>query len=257
MTLFEPRPASRPTADVRRSVHPSFIPQSQKHPPAFPPSVVGWHHVMGEPTRTAFDRELTELDAEIVWLASQVCEALGATAEALVASDHDLATAVVDAHPGIDAATRRCEKRAYEVLARQQPAAGDLRLLVTVVRLTHELERSAKLVKHVAAFAARPHYPLPPKVGVLLGSMAEEAHRLFQGAIEAYVARDLAQAEALDVWDDRLDDLHRRLLSELFTTSQDFATTLELALVGRFLERVADHAVIIGQRVRYLVTGEL
>lgn len=212
---------------------------------------------MGEPTRTAFDRELADLDAEVVWLSAQVCEALGATAEALVAADHDLAIGVVDAHAEIDAATRRCEARAYEVLARQQPAAGDLRFLLTVVRLTHELERSAKLVKHVAAYAARPHTPLPPRVGGLLGRMAEEAHRLFQGAIEAYVARDVDQAEALDVWDDRLDDLHRRLLAELFSSSQGLATTLDLALVGRYLERVADHAVLIGERVRYLVTGAL
>lgn len=212
---------------------------------------------MSEPTRTAFDRELGELDDEVVWLAAQVCEALGASAEALVATDRDVAMHVIDGHAEIDAATRRCESRAYEVLARQQPAAGDLRFLLTVVRLTHELERSAKLVKHIAAFAARPHTPLPPKVGGLLGRMAEESHRLFQGAIEAYVARDIAQAEALDVWDDRLDDLHRRLLAELFTAPQGLATTLELALVGRYLERVADHAVLIGERVRYLVTGEL
>lgn len=212
---------------------------------------------MAEPTRTAFDRELAELDADVVWLASEVCEALGATAEALASSDNGIAAGVVAGHPMIDAATRRCEARAYEVLARQQPAAGDLRFLVTAVRLTHELERSAKLVKHVAAFAAMPHTPPAPKVGSLLGRMAEEAHRLFQGAIEAYVERDLAQAEALDVWDDRLDELHRRLLTELFTAPQSLAITLDLALVGRYLERVADHAVLIGERVRYLVTGEL
>lgn len=212
---------------------------------------------MTQPTRTAFDRELSDLDEEVVWLAAQVAEALGATAEALAALDHDVAARVVAGNAAIDTATRACEARAYEVLARQQPTAGDLRLLVTAVRLTHELERSAKLVKHVAAFAASPHGPLPPRIGRLLGRMAEEAHRLFQGAIDAYVGRDVAQAEALDVWDDRLDELHRQLLSELFGAHQGLATTLELALVGRYLERVADHAVIIGERVRYLVNGEL
>lgn len=212
---------------------------------------------MGEPTRTAFDRELTELDAEVVWLAAQVCEALGATAEALGTADHDLATGVVAGHAAIDAGARRCEAHAFEVLARQQPTAGDLRLLVTVVRFTHELERSAKLVKHVASFVARPRTPLPPKVSTLLGRMAGEAHLLFQGAIEAYVTRDIARAEALDVWDDRLDDLHRHLLAELFTAPPALAVTIELVLVGRYLERVADHAVLIGERVRYLVTGEL
>lgn len=212
---------------------------------------------MGEPTRTAFDRELTELDSKVVWLASQVCEALGATAEALCSAEHAVAAQVLADHAAIDAGTRRCEAHAFEVLARQQPAAGDLRLLVTVVRLTHELERSAKLVKHVATFAARPHPPLPHRVAAILANMAEEAHRLFQGAIEAYVARDIAQAEALDVWDDRLDDLHRRLLAEIFAAPPELATTIELVLVGRYLERVADHAVLIGDRVRYLVTGEL
>ena len=212
---------------------------------------------MGEPTRTAFDSELAELDGMVVWLAAQVCGALGATAEALGTADHDLAAGVVAGHATLDAESRRCESRAFEVLARQQPAARDLRLLVTVVRLTHELERSAKLVRHVAAFVARPHPPLPHKVGLLLGQMADEAHRLFEGAIEAYVTRDVAQAEALDVWDDRLDDLHRRLLAELFDAPPVLATTIELVLVGRYLERVADHAVLVGERVRYLVTGEL
>ncbi|HEX2701352.1 MAG TPA: phosphate signaling complex protein PhoU [Acidimicrobiales bacterium] len=212
---------------------------------------------MGEPTRTAFDRELAELDSQVVLLAAEVCEALGATAEALSTGEHDVAADVVDRHQTLDAGTRRCESRAFEVLARQQPAAGDLRLLVTVIRLTHELERSAKLVKHVAAFAARPRSPLPVRVGALIGRMAREAHQLFQGAIEAYVSRDVAQAEALDVWDDRLDDLHRRLLGELFAEPLALATTIELVLVGRYFERVADHAVLVGERVRYLVTGEL
>lgn len=211
---------------------------------------------MTEPTRTAFDRELAELDAEVVLLAAHVSEALGAAAEALTASDRDIAAAVVASHAAIDASTRTCEMHAYEVLARQQPTASDLRFLVTAIRLSHELERSAKLVKHVAAFATRPHCPLPPVVSGLLGRMADEAHRLFQGAIQAYTARDLDQAEALDVWDDRLDELHRRLLAELFTAPQDLATTLQVALVGRYLERVADHAVTIGERLRYLVTGE-
>ena len=212
---------------------------------------------MPEPTRTAFDRELAGLDADVACLAAQVAEALAGATEAFVTGDHDLATRVVDRHADVDAELRRCESRAFEILARQQPAAGDLRFLVTVVRLTHELERSSKLVRHVAAFAAKPHAPLPSRLGGLLGRMAEEAHRLYQGAAEAYVRRDAAGAEALDLWDDRLDELHRRFLAELFRSPPDLGTTLELVLVGRYLERVADHAVTIGRRIRYLVTGEL
>ncbi|MGH9152938.1 MAG: phosphate signaling complex protein PhoU [Acidimicrobiales bacterium] len=212
---------------------------------------------MPEPTRTAFDRELADLDADVACLAAQVGEALGAAAEALVTGDHGVATKVVDDHAAVDGEIRRCEARAFEVLARQQPAAGDLRFLVTVVRLTHELERSGKLVRHVASFASRPRAPLPSRLAGLLGRMAEEAHQLFQGAVEAYGRRDVASAEALDVWDDRLDELHRRFLAELFRTPPDLATTIDVVLVGRYLERVADHAVTIGHRIRYLVMGEL
>ena len=212
---------------------------------------------MPEPTRTLFDRELADLDADMACLAARVGQALAAAAEALVTGEHAVARAVVDGHGAIDADIRRCEGRAFESLARQQPAAGDLRFLVTVVRLTHELERSSKLVRHVAAFAAKPHAPLPPRLGGLLRRMADEAHHLFEGSVAAYVQRDVAAAEALDVWDDRLDDLHRRFLAELFRAPPDLATTLDVVLVGRYLERVADHAVIIGRRVRYLVTGRL
>lgn len=212
---------------------------------------------MVEPTRKAFDRELAELDTDILCTAALVVEAIAAASEALASGDHDLAARVVLGHADIDRATRQCEARAYEVLARQQPAAGDMRFVLTVVRLSHELERSAKLVKHVAAFAARPHGSLSPKLGGLLARMATEACRLFQGATEAYAERDVERAEALDVWDDRMDELHRQLLSELFTAPQSLGTTLELVLVGRYLERIADHAVLIGERVRYLVRGEL
>ena len=213
--------------------------------------------IMPQPTRTAFDREMDRLDADVVCVAARVAEALAAAADALVGGDFDLARRVVDGHPDIDAASHRCEARAVEILARQQPAAGDLRFLVTVVRLAHELERSSKLVSHVATFATKPHAPLPERLRGLLGRMAEEAHSLFRGAVEAYARRDVSSAEALDVWDDRLDDLHRRFLAELFVSPPDLATTLDLVLVGRYLERVADHGVTIGRRVRYLVTGDL
>lgn len=212
---------------------------------------------MPESTRTAFDRELADLDADLVCVAARVSEALAAAGEALATGDPVVAEGVVEGQAGIDAEIHRCETRAYEVLARQQPAAGDLRFLVTVIRLAHELERSAKLVSHVASFAASPHPPLPPRLAALLSRMAEEAHHLVQGAVESYARRDVAGAEVLDVWDDRLDELHRRFLAELFRAPPDLRTTLDVVLVGRYLERVADHAVTIGRRVRYLVTGEL
>lgn len=212
---------------------------------------------MFTPARSAFDQQLTELDSELLVVAALVAHSIGAVTEALATGDRDLALEVVDGHAGLDPAIRACEANAYRLMARQQPAGRDLRLLVTVVRLTQELERSGKLVKHVAAFAALPHGSLPPRTAGLVARMAEEAGRLFNEAMEAYQQRDADRAEVLDVWDDRMDELHRMLIAELFTASLPLRMTLELALVGRYLERIADHAVVIGERVRYLVRGEL
>lgn len=197
------------------------------------------------------------MENDTLCTAGLVVEALAAANEALATADHDLARGVVEGHARIEEETHRCEARAYQVMARQQPTAGDLRLVVTVVRISHELERSARLVRHVARFAAKPHGSLSPRLAGLVSRMAEEAQRLLQGAMDAYAERDVERAEALDVWDDRMDDLHRQLLAELFDARESLATTLELALVGRFLERIADHAVAVGDRVRYLVRAEL
>lgn len=208
-------------------------------------------------TRSSLDKELAALDAEVRTMAAVVAEGIGAAGEALALGDHDLAVRVREGLADLGRGARACESRAYAILARQQPVGSDLRFVVTAARLTLELERSAQLVSHVADFAARPHGALPPKTSGLVARMADEARRLFLGAMESYDERDVDRAEALEVWDDRMDELHRELLDELFTTPLGLRTTLELALVGRYLERIGDHAVTIGRRVCYLVKGEL
>jgi len=213
---------------------------------------------MAESSRGAFDEQLADLEEEVVRMACVTAEAVAAGREALLAGDHDAAAAVLDVDAGLDQAAWRSESRAYELLARQQPAAGDLRRILTAIRVAHEIERCGNLIRHVAEVTLRRQVMnLTPQLRGLLTRMADEAQRLLQGATDAYVERDVAAAAALDVWDDRIDDLHRKLLSELFAAQLSVETTLELALVGRYLERIADHAVVIGGRVQYLVTGEL
>lgn len=211
---------------------------------------------MLKPTRVAFDRELDDLNADVECLAAQISQSLHVVTDALTTHDPEMAAALVGGHARRVPEIQRCEDRAFAVLARQQPAAGDLRFLVTVGRLMRELERSSKLVDHLASFAAT-RRRLPSPLVDLLARMAEEARQLFQAATEAYVRRDVAGAEVLDIWDDRLDELHRQFLAELFRAPPDLAATLDVVLAGRYLERVADHAVSFGRCVGYLVTGEL
>ena len=208
--------------------------------------------------QSSFEQGLEDLQADIVSLAALIPEALAAAVQSLLDGDRVLAQAVCDGHAGLASAVARNESHAYELMVRHQPAAGDLRLLMTVIRMGREIERSSKLVRHVAEFALwRMTSVLTPRVRGLIERMGDEARRLFLGAIDAYVDRDLSRAEALDIWDDRLDQLHREFLAELFTNPPPLPTLIELVLVGRYIERVADHAVIIGERVHYLVTGEI
>jgi phosphate transport system protein len=209
-------------------------------------------------SRRTFDQQLDDLEAHVVRMATIVSEAVAAGREALLAGEKDAARAVLEGDAELDHAAWTCETRAYELLARQQPAARDLRRVLTAVRVAHELERCGNLVRHVAEAPLRHRVmTITPALRGLLGQMADEAQRLLRAATDAYVERDVAGAAALDVWDDRMDELHRRLLDELFAAQLGLESTIELVLVGRYLERIADHAVVIGERVHYLVTGVL
>jgi phosphate transport system protein len=140
--------------------------------------------------------------------------------------------------------------------------ARDLRAIVTAIRLTSEIERSADLMVNVAK-GARRIYPIEfdPKVRGLIERMSEEAARLYKIAIDAYVEQDASLAAALDDMDDKLDALHKDYIEAIFeshhASNLGLEQAVQLALIGRYYERIGDHAVNIGNRVEYMVTGWL
>ena len=153
------------------------------------------------------------------------------------------------------------EDRCFTILARQQPMAGDMRAIVTAIRLTSEIERSGDLMVNVAKATRRLYgaaIPLP--LHSLLRAMAEQAVHLYGLAMDAYAEGDADLAAALDDMDDRLDQLHKdyiQAILELHADVRDVQVAVQLALVGRYYERIGDHAVNIGERVQYMVTGWL
>jgi len=154
------------------------------------------------------------------------------------------------------------EDRCYHLLALQQPMAIDLRAIVTAIRLTSEIERSADLMINVAK-SARRLYGLDhhPKIRGYMQQLSDEAQRLWKLAIRAYVDSDAAVAAALDDLDDQLDAVHRDYIAQILKSCRggnlDIEAAVQLALIGRYYERVGDHAVNMGERVRYMVTGWL
>jgi len=141
--------------------------------------------------------------------------------------------------------------------------ATDLRTVVSVLRIVHELERSADLMVNVAKTTRRiyPH-SLDPKLRGIIQRMGEQAGTQTRVALDAFADSDPSAAFALADMDDTMDDLTKSLFRHILAGSGPGADegnvllAVQLALVGRHYERIADHAVTIGQRVGFMVTGE-
>jgi phosphate transport system protein len=213
-------------------------------------------------TRRAFHEELDEVVADVVRLGAMAGEAIQAGTAVLLDADLAGVERVVAGDQSLDDLTHDLEERCYLTLARQQPMAVDLRTLVTVVRVIHELERIGDLMVKVAKATRRLHpYELPPRVRGLIDRMREQANIQLRVAIDAFADRDTARAAAVVDMDDVMDDLQRSLYEAIFADRSGdgpvLQRTVQVALIGRFFERMGDHAVNVAERVPFMVTGAL
>ncbi|MDQ3305914.1 MAG: phosphate signaling complex protein PhoU [Actinomycetota bacterium] len=219
-------------------------------------------HEPGVEIRKSFHQSLDEVSHDIVRLAGMVTESLGKATEALLDGDLRVAEEIIAGEVALDALTLDIEERCYQLLTLQQPMAIDLRSVVTAARLTAEIQRSGGLVVNIMKAARRLYgVELDPRLRGLIEQLGEQVHRLFRLSIDAYVERDESLAAAMDDMDDTVDDLHLDFIQTIFEAHGEGVTALQvavqLALVGRFYERIGDHAVNIGERVQYMVTGWL
>lgn len=212
--------------------------------------------------RKTFHESLDELRIDVIRLAALTTEAIAAGTQAFLDADLGAAERVIENDDDIDNLTHSIEDRCYLLLARQQPMASDLRTVVAVLRIVHELERSADLMVNVAKTTRRlyPH-PLDPKLRGIIQRMGEQAGTQTRVALDAFADSDPSAAHALADMDDAMDDLTKSLFRHILTgggsdDEENILQAVQLALVGRHYERIADHAVTIGQRVGFMVTGE-
>jgi len=212
-------------------------------------------------TRLTFHHQLDDVQRDLLRAAARVTESITRGTEALLTLDLAEAQALIDGDREINELTLDIEERCFTILARQQPMASDMRAVVTAIRLTSEIERSGDLMVNVAKAARRLYgSPVPLALHGLLQAMAGEGVRLYRLAMDAYADGDATVASAIDDMDDRLDQLHRdyiQAILEHYADVRDVQAAVQLALVGRYYERIGDHAVNIGERVQYMVTGSL
>lgn len=209
--------------------------------------------------REAFRRELKDLRAEVVAIGRKVSEATNEAVRALVEGDVDLAERVIIGDDEID---RRClgvEEHSLEVIATQFPVARDLRLLHSLAFIAMHLERMADLSVNIAKAAKRTASRRGPQTLYdLIQAQGNLVHRVLNAMLEAVERSDLELARKLVDLDEPIDHLFKQFFRELarLQDEEDIEWASSMVLASRYLERIADNAVDIGERVAYLVTGE-
>ena len=210
--------------------------------------------------RKSFHGELAEVHGELLRIGAQVIEAIPRGTRVLLDADLEGADYMIQGDDEIDARCIDVEEHCYRILALQAPVASDLRAVIVALKMTSEIERSGDLVVNLCKAARRIYgHSMNPKLRGLIAKMSEQAQQLLAAAMEAYDETDPAKAAALDDMDNFLDEMQKQFIQAIFESHAagtiDLQVAVQLGAVSRFYERIGDHAVNIGEKVRYLATG--
>ena len=210
--------------------------------------------------REVFQQELADVQDRLVEIAELVVRSIRSATEAFNESDVSLAEEVIANDHRIDELTVLLDELSIQILARQQPVARDLRIVVSALRISASLERMGDMAEHIAQLA---RYRFPDKVvpKSLRSTFAE------MGRLDVQIAEKLAQllrtqdirlADEIRNDDDDIDELHASVFDKVLGETWKGATvdTVDATLASRYHERFADHAVSIAKKVQYLVTGD-
>ena len=210
--------------------------------------------------RDAYYDQLDAVIDELVTMTHEVGTAVGQATRALLEADAEIAEQVISHDAHIDSERDRIEELSFELLALQQPVAGDLRMLVAALRMVSDLERMGDLSVHVAKIARLrvPDVAIPNEMLPTIKRMAEVAEEMVRQVENVIADRDIEAAVALERCDEEMDQLRSSSFRQML--SDDWAHGVEpavdIALLGRYYERIADHAVSLARRVVFLVTGQ-
>jgi len=210
--------------------------------------------------REVFEEQLEGVFGDLAGISRTVQVAVSKATEALMTGDVTIAEQVISADIEIDRARERVEDSAFELLSLQAPVAGDLRTVVAALRMVSELERMGDLSVHVAKIARLrvPDLAVPDEVRPTVARMAQVAEDMVARVTQIIVGRDVEAAIALGRDDEEMDRLRRTSFTELLSPewSNGVEAAVDIALLGRYYERIADHAVSVANRVVFVVTGQ-
>ena len=210
--------------------------------------------------RNAFQEELDSIHETLVKMGRIVEESMSAATRALLEPNLEIAEKVIKDDDTIDEMQHELDARTMMIIARQAPVAGDLRNLVTSLRISADLERMGDMAHHIAKLARMrfPNCAVPEELRELIQDMDRVAISIIQKTAKSIETQNTTLALQLERDDDEMDKLLRKLFSILVDKNwkHDIETAIDMTLLGRYYERFADHAVSVGRRVYYIVHGE-
>ena len=211
--------------------------------------------------RTDLERQITHLQEEITLMANVVDKAIYRSVEALKSRDLDESQSVIDGDDYIDQKRYDIEELCVDLIATQQPMAGDLRAIVAMLHIAVELERMGDYAEGIAKISLLMGDEPPLKPLIDIPRMANKAGEMLRDSVDCLVERDLVKAEKVMDDDDEVDDLYDQVYRELLLYMIQDPRTIQRATyllwASHDLERIADRATNIAERVMFLVTGRV
>lgn len=212
-------------------------------------------------TRSAFDEELKKLQEDLLRMGAVVEEMLHMSIKSLETRDVAMAEKAIDKDDEVDSYNINIENKCLELIALQQPAARDLRIIGAAMKIITDIERcgdyAVDVAKTAMALSRQPAF----KPLVDIPKMAEVVKKMLREALEGFVEKDLEKIQRMieddDVVDHFYNELHEELAALVEKEGKLARQALHLLLIGRYLERIADHITNIGERVYYMETGDL
>jgi phosphate transport system protein len=209
-------------------------------------------------SRLTFNEDLMVVRDSLVAMTATASEAIRAATTALLDQDLEAVRMTAALDQNLEDDWLAIERSTFQLLARQQPVAGDLRILVSAIKIGAECRRMGALAHHIGTIAARAHPApaIPVQLSGIFRRMGDIASRIADGAGVTLRTSDAYDAGRLEVDDDAMDGLRRTLFRALVHDwPHGVEKAVNVALVGRYYERFADHAVAIAQSVVFIVTG--
>lgn len=209
--------------------------------------------------RDVYHDELDGIGTGVVEMTKLVALAMQRATGALLGADLAQADRVLADDARIDALRHELEERTFQLIAQQQPVATDLRVLISTIHLTADLERMGDLAHHVAKIARLrfPDVAVPPEARAVISQMGQVAASLVTKVADVVEGRDVALAQAIEAEDDSMDALRRELFRMVLSPqwARGVEAAIDMTLLGRYYERYADHAVAVARHTIFIVTG--